>query len=634
MRKKLLIPFAGMAVGVWLIVGSGGLGVPTFRTAERATPPTLHERPAIADTWDLTRLYASSDAWQKDIQSIVREAALIASYKGKLDHAHHLYEALSKQEEASRKLEKAYVYAQLQFDTHTTDSIAQQRLHEARRTAQKLTLATSFIGPELARLDDKKLERMYHAEKKLVKYRRYISELRKERGHILSEKEEKLLALTGEAMGTAAQAYRFLLDTDLAFPSIKDEKGKSVPLTRERYVSFMTSPKQAVRRRAFEAVYGTYAQYGNTFASLLAGEVRRNVVYAQARRYPSARYAALHASDIPESIYDQLISTVRHRIHLLHRYTALRKKMLGLSALHKYDLYVPFIRGKKREYTLSEAKTMVREGLAPLGAEYQQKLEEAFRNRWMDVYSRKGKTGGAYQTAVYGYPPYVLLNYNGRLDDVLTMAHEMGHAMHSYYANKTQNYLNANYDIFVAEVASTVNESLLLRRWIEEAKDKKERAMLLNRYLDTFQGTLFAQTMFAEFERDIYQAAEKGEALTADDLVRRYRKLVAEYYGPALTLDPNVGYEWARVPHFYKNFYVYQYATGFSAATALADRLLHGGPEKREQYLAFLKAGGSAPPLDVLRKAGVDLRNPEVISRALDVFEQALNELEKLAQEV
>jgi oligoendopeptidase F len=629
-RRWWLVLLAGVGVGLLLLTTNS---VPAFVTLRPAQQGVQLASFRTEDTWNLSRLYTSEEAWKRDVKRIGQEIPKLGTYKGKLDKPEQLYALLAHEEEVMKALEKVYVYAQLQFDTNTIDSRAQRRLHEARQLAQKLSLTTSFVGPEVMALDEKKLKHMYRQEERLAKYGRYINELRKEKAHILSEKEEWMLTLTGEAMRAAGQAYRHLLDSDLVFPSIKDKNGKTITLTRQNYVSFLTSPDRQVRKRAFEAVYGTYHQYRNTFASLLQGEVKKHVIYAQARKYPSARYAALHASYIPEDVYDNLIQTVHRRIHLLHRYAALRKKALGLPTLHKYDLYMPLIPGKKREYSLDEAKAMVHKGLAVLGSEYERKLKEAFANRWMDVYSRKGKISGAYQTAVYGYPPYVLLNYHGKLDDVLTMAHELGHAMHSYYANQTQNYLTAGYDIFVAEVASTVNESLLLRQWIQQADDKKEKARLLNRYLDTFQGTLFTQTMLAEFERDIHRDAERGEALTAENLSDKYRKLVEKYYGPAVTVDSLVGVEWARIPHFYRDFYVYQYATGFSAATALADRLLTGEGEKREQYITFLKAGGSQPPLDVLKQAGVDLRDPEVVSRALDVFEQSLNELERLMEE-
>ncbi|MBN6185576.1 oligoendopeptidase F [Aneurinibacillus sp. BA2021] len=597
-----------------------------------ARAQTVQENPA--DRWDLSRLYPTDKAWQQEIERLRKEIPALAAYKGRLGEAAALYAMLHKEEELARRLEKAYIYARLQFDTHTTDPAAQRRLDEARQTAQQLSLAVSYAAPELLALPDEKLEQMYKQVDGLQRYKRYIGKLRKEKKHVLSEKEERLLASAGEAMGTSAQTYRYLLDADLVFPPIQDQHGKTIAVDRSSYPLLFTSADREIRRRAYASVYGTYDQYRNTFASLLQGEVRKHVVYARIRNYPSARYAALHAADIPEHVYDRLIETVHRRLRLLHRYTELKKRVLKLPDIHKYDVYMPLFTEKKQDYSLARAKQMVRDGLAPLGPAYQQRLDEAFANRWMDIYSRKGKASGAYQTAVYGYPPYVLLNYRGRLDDVLTMAHELGHAMHSVYANEAQSYLDADYSVFAAEVASTVNESLLLRGWIEQAKEPAEKAALLNRYLDTFQGTLFTQTLFAEFERDIHQAQEKGETLTADNLSQRYRKLVSAYYGPALAMDRHVGMEWARIPHFYRNFYVYQYATGFSAATALADALRTGGEKERERYLTFLKTGGAQPPLVALTNAGVDLRDPRVIDRALDVFEAALNELEQLTKKI
>ncbi|MFT9846135.1 oligoendopeptidase F [Aneurinibacillus sp. REN35] len=631
MRRRILLPLAGILCGV-LLLSDEGVWQRRIHPSTGVTAKTVQE--SEADRWDLSRLYPTTEDWQKEIEQLKKEIPLLSTYKGKLGDASKLHAMLRKEEEVARMLEKAYIYAQLGFDTDSTDPAAQRRVDEARQTAQKLSLTVSYAAPELMSLSDQELDRMYGREKGLLRYKRYITELRKDKKHVLTEKEERLLALTGEAMGTSSQTYRYLLDTDMIFPSIQDRAGRTIAVDRTSYPTLFTSPDRELRRRAYESVYGTYNQYRNTFASLLQGEVRKHVVYAKARNYPSARYAALHGTEIPERVYDNLIATVRRRLHLLHRYTEVKKRTLRLSTVHKYDLYMPLFSAKKEEYPLTRAKAMVREGLTPLGPAYQKRLDEAFANRSMDVYSRKGKAGGAYQTAVYGYPPYVLLNYRGRLDDVLTMAHELGHAMHSVYANEAQDYLNADYSVFAAEVASTVNESLLLRSWIAQSKQPQEKAALLNRYLDTFQGTLFTQTLFAEFERDIHQAQERGETLNADNLSRRYRKLVSDYYGPLLTVDKHVGMEWARIPHFYKNFYVYQYATGFSAATALADAMLTGGVKERERYLSFLKIGGAEPPLPALAKAGVDLRDPRVIERALDVFEANLNELEQLSKQV
>ncbi|HBI02676.1 MAG TPA: oligoendopeptidase F [Paenibacillaceae bacterium] len=585
------------------------------------------------DKWDLSRLYPSEEQWKKDIKKIEKKIPYFQSMKGKITSSPSaFYEFLIQYEETSKLVEKAYGYAHMQFDTNTTDSHYQEVMDQARQISQKLNVTTSFVVPEILAIDDKNLEQMMSKQKNLEKYRKFLTQIRKQKKHILSESEEKLLAGIGDVSSVPSRTYQYLVDSDLQFPKITIGKGQVVQLTASNYRSLLEDLSPYARKQAYMAVTGTYGQYKNTFASLLQGEVKNNIFYAQARNYQSARNASLSSSNIPEKVYDDLLTTVNKRISLLHRYTALRKKVLGLKELHKYDIYVPLTSQLKIQYPFTMAKEMVVKGLGPLGNDYTSMLSSAFKNRWIDVYSQKGKTSGAYQTAVYGYPPYVLLNYQSNLDDVLTLAHEMGHAMHSYYANQNQSYLNAGYDIFVAEVASTVNESLLLRQWIDQAKSKEEKLTLLNHYLDQFQNTLFIQTMFAEFEKEIYGAGEKGVPLTAEYISQVYSNLVKKYFGPSMVVDPEVGIEWARIPHFFRSFYVYQYATGFSAATSIADGLLKKKEGQQAKYLEFLKTGGAKDSLDALKIAGVDLSNPAVVSSALDVFEKTLNEYEKLVQ--
>ena len=401
--------------------------------------PAVVSAAGTLDQWDLTRLYASEEDWNKDLKFIESKASVFQSFKGKLSSSPSLfYKALSQYEETSRLMEKAYGYAHLQFDTNTTHSHYQEMVDRARQVSQHLNVATAFFIPEMLSIGDKELEVMLNKEKKLEKYRRFLNQIRKERNHILSEKEEKLLARMGDVSSAPARTYQFLVDSDLQFPQITIGKGQTVQLTASNYRSLLEDLSPYARKQAYLAVTRTYGQYKNTFASLLQGEVKQNIFYAQARSYASARNAALSSSDIPEKVYDELLSTVNRRISLLHRYTALRKKILALNELHKYDVYVPITQSLKIQYPFEMAKDMVAKGLAPLGKEYTGMLTSAFSNRWIDVYSKKGKTSGAYQSAIYGYAPYVLLNYQGSLDDVLTLAHEMGHAMHTYYANKTQ----------------------------------------------------------------------------------------------------------------------------------------------------------------------------------------------------
>lgn len=585
------------------------------------------------DQWDLTRLYTSEEEWKNDIKKIEKKIPYFQSMVGKVASSPAVfYTYLTQYEETSKILEKAYGFAHLQFDTNTTNSHYQEMLDQARQTAQKLNIAISYFVPEILGIEENKLKQMLSQEKKLRKYERFLSEIRKQKKHVLSQPEEKLLAQVKDVSSVPSRTYQYLVDSDLQFPKVTIGKGQVVQLTASNYRTLLEDLSPYARKQAYLAVTGTYGQYKNTFASLLQGEVKNNIFYAQARNYKSARNASLSSSNIPEKVYDELLATVNKRLSLLHRYSALRKKVLGLKELHKYDIYAPLSEKLKIQYPFTMAKEMVEKGLSPLGKDYTDQLSSAFKNRWIDVYSQKGKTSGAYQSAIYGFPPYVLLNYQGSLDDVLTLAHEMGHGMHSYYANKNQSYFNAGYDIFVAEVASTVNESLLLRQWIERAKTKEEKLTLLNHYLDQFQNTLFIQTMFAEFENEIYRSAEKGVPLTADYISQVYSNLVKKYFGPSMVIDPEVGIEWARIPHFFRNFYVYQYATGFSAATAIADGLLKKKEGQQANYLEFLKTGGAKDSLEALKIAGVDLNNPTVVSSALDVFEKTLNEYEKLVQ--
>lgn len=585
------------------------------------------------DQWDLSRLYSSEQEWKNDIKKIEKNIPYFQSMKGKVvSSAASFYEYLVQYEETGKLLEKVYGYAHLQFDTNTTNPRYQEMVDQARQVVQKLNIATSYFVPEILEIEDKKLKQVMNSESKLKTYERFLSQIRKQKKHVLSEPEEKLLARVRDVSSVPSRTYQYLVDSDLQFPKVTIGKGQVVQLTSSNYRTLLEDLSPYARKQAYLAVTRTYGQYKNTFASLLQGEVKNNIFYAQARNYKSAREASLSSAKIPEKVYDELLETVNKRLSLLHRYTALRKKVLGLNELHKYDIYVPLSNQLKIQYPFTMAKEMVEKGLSPLGKEYTSMLSSAFKNRWIDVYSQKGKTSGAYQSSIYGYPPYVLLNYQESLDDVLTLAHEMGHAMHSYYANKNQSYLNAGYDIFVAEVASTVNESLLLRQWIDKAKTKEEKISLLNHYLDQFQNTLFIQTMFAEFEKEIYQSAEKGVPLTAEYISQVYSNMSKKYFGPSMVIDPEVGIEWARIPHFFRSFYVYQYATGFSAATSIADGLLKNKAGHQEKYLEFLKTGGAKDSLEALKIAGVNLSNPDVVSSALDVFEKTLNEYEKLVQ--
>jgi len=485
--------------------------------------------------------------------------------------------------------------------------------------------------PEILSIDEEKIRLFLREKKELQLYEHALDEINMQRPHVLPAEQEALLAAASEVMNASSNTYGMLNNADLRFPPIKDENGDEVEVTHGRYIRFMESPDRRVRRDAFKAVYDTYAKFKNTFASTLSGQVKRDNFYAKVRKYRSARHAALAANNIPEKVYDQLVETVNKHLHLLHRYVALRKKVLGVDELHMYDLYTPLVKDVKMEITFEEAKDIILKGLAPLGDKYMDVVKKAFEERWIDVRENRGKRSGAYSSGTYGTNPYILLNWQDDVNNLFTLVHELGHSVHSYFTWKTQPFPYGNYSIFVAEVASTCNEALLNDYLLKTIDDEQKRLYLLNHYLEGFRGTVFRQTMFAEFEHLIHQKAQNNEALTAELLTEEYYELNKKYFGEKdIVIDEEIGLEWARIPHFYYNYYVYQYATGFSAATALSEQILTEGQPAVDRYLEFLSAGSSDYPIEVLKKAGVDMTSPEPIEKALKVFEEKLNELEAM----
>ena len=488
----------------------------------------------------------------------------------------------------------------------------------------------SYIQPEILAIPTEELEKLQQSEQGLEHYRLLLEEITRYKPHTLSASEEAIMAQVSELASAPGKIFGMLNNADIKFPMITNEKGEEVELTKGRYTQFMESKDRRVRKEAFEALYATYGKHRNTIAATLASVVKRDVFYARTRKYESALKASLFADNIDQSVYDNLIETVRDHLPLMHRYVALRKKLLGLDELHMYDLYVPMVQEVEMEIPYEQAVSTIKEALQPLGEDYGKVLEEGFTSGWIDVYENEGKTSGAYSWGAYTTHPYVLMNYQDNVNNMFTLAHEMGHALHSYYSNKTQPYTYADYRIFVAEVASTLNEALLMNHMLEKTTDKAERLYLINYYLEQFRGTLFRQTMFAEFEKLIHANSEKEVPLTADSLSEWYRELNVAYHGDEMIVDEQIDLEWARIPHFYNNFYVYKYATGFSAATALSKQILEEGHPAVERYLSFLKSGGSDYPLNLLKKAGVDMTSPQPIKDALAVFKDLLDELEEL----
>jgi oligoendopeptidase F len=592
--------------------------------------PKREEVP-VEKTWKLEDIFESDDLWKKEFEQLQKDIPEISKFQGKLsESADTLYNLLKMQDDLGQRLGKLYTYSHMRYDQDTTNSFYQAMNAQADTVLTLASSSMSYVVPEILAMDEAKLESFLQDKKELQEYKKVLDEINRQRPHVLSEKEEVLLAEASEALSTGSQTFSMLNNADLTFPAIKDENGEEIDLTHGRYSRFMESKDRSVRENAFKAMYDTYGKFKNTFASTLSGTVKTHNFSAKVRNYESARQSALDNNNIPEEVYDNLVAAVNDKLPLLHRYIELRKKVLGVDELHMYDIYTPLVKDVKMEISYEEAKDYVLKGLKPLGEEYGKILEQSFENRWIDVVENKGKRSGAYSSGTYGTNPYILLNWQDNVNNTFTLAHELGHSLHSYYTRKNQPYRYGNYSIFVAEVASTCNEALLNDYMLKNLEDEKEKLYLLNHFLEGFRGTVFRQTMFAEFEHDIHIRAQNGEALTADKLTEIYYELNKKYYGDAVVSDEEIGLEWARIPHFYYNYYVYQYATGYSAATALANQILTEGDSAVERYLEFLKAGSSDYPIEVLKKAGVDMTSKQPILGALDVFEEKLNEMEKL----
>lgn len=571
--------------------------------------------------WKIEDLYPNDQKWEEDADTMQKRAEELTRFRNHAgDNAGILLEMLKEDDRASELMEKLYVYANQRLHEDTGNSFYQDMSGKAQKLMDDLSKATAFMAPEILEITDERLESFYSELPELQKYRQYLNNMRREKEHRLPVREEELLARAASTAGGPSDIYSMFNNADLVFPEITGEDGEKIRITHGRYMTFLRSRDRDVRRAAFQGLHNTYADFRNTMASTFEANIKQSLFFAGARNYASSRAMALSSSNIPEAVYDGLIETVHDKLPLMYDYIGLRKELLNLDELHMYDLYVPLTEYEKKDISFDEAKQMVREGLKPLGEEYISHLEEGFQNGWIDVYENQGKRTGAYSWGAYGTHPYVLLNYQGELNDVFTLAHEMGHALHSYYSDEKQPYVYAGYKIFVAEVASTCNETLLLHFLLKNTKNEEERAYLINYFLEQFRGTVFRQTMFAEFERETHALAQAGETLTADALCELYSGLNRKYFGEGVVIDKEIAIEWARIPHFYTPFYVYQYATGFSAAVALAGRILEGRPGAAEAYLQFLSGGSSDYPIELLKKAGVDMSTGEPVKEALKVF--------------
>ncbi len=583
-----------------------------------------------ASCWSIEDLFPDDGAWSAAFEALGDLPEKVTAYRGRLgESAGTLLEYLELSERVELELDPVASYAMLRHDEDTADPDHQAMQGRIRSFLTRLSAAASFERPELGAISDETLERFYREEPGLEKYRRYLTRARLGREHTLSAAEEKLMAGFGQVSRGASEIFTALTNADLKFPAAVDSGGAEHRVTNGSYVSLMASPDRALRRSAFNALYGVYGGLRNGLAAMLNVEVQKNVFTARARGYGTALQAALEPNEIPQSVYHNLLSSVHDNLDKMHRYMALRKRAMGLSELHMYDVYAPMAPEADRAVPFEEAREYVLEAARVYGPEYCRVLESAFTQRWMDIYENAGKRSGAYSSGCRVHP-FVLLNYNNDLDSAFTLAHEMGHAMHSWLSAKNQPPVDSGYVLFVAEVASTCNEALLMYHLLDRTRSKTERAVLINYFLEQFRTTLYRQAMFAEFELKIHTLAEAGESLTARTLCDIYLELNRAYYGPEVVLDPGIETEWARIPHFYRRFYVYQYATGFSAAMALSRRIRQGGEEAVRDYLKFLSGGCSTDPVSLLKIAGVDMSTPEPVNAALALFGELIGEMESL----
>lgn len=581
--------------------------------------------------WNIEAMYPDESQWEKDVAESVEKAAAFSKFQGKLtESASTLLEALRERDSIWQKLEHAFVYAAMRKDEDNREDKYQAMDDKCGSAIAKVSASMSFFTPELLEASEETILGYIKEEEGLKQYEFLLKSALKEKEHILTAAEENILAQMSEVLGATNDVFKMLNNADLTFGTVIDEDGDEVALTHGNYITFMESQNREVRKQAFTNMYEAYKKLNNTIATNYNYNTKTDVVGARIRKYASSLNAALDGNNIPTDVYRNLIAEVRNYLPVVHKYIELRKKVLGVDELQMYDVYVPMVNLPKKDISFEEAIEMMAEGLAPLGDEYINQVRAGIKEGWIDVYENQGKTSGAYSFGSYSSMPYILLNYTNTLKDVFTIVHEMGHSMHSYYTRKTQPYTYGDHSIFTAEVASTVNESLLIQHLLKTEEDPEMRKYLINYYIEEFRTTLFRQTMFAEFELLAHEEIEKGGVLTPQWLNDTYEKLNSDYFGPAMGKDEYIKYEWSRIPHFYRGFYVYQYATGYSAATAISSKILNEGTKARDNYIEFLKSGSSNYPVELLKIAGVDMASPEPVKMAMETFKNLVEEFEKL----
>lgn len=585
--------------------------------------------------WDLSRVFKNDQEWEQEYKQVAQEIKNLSKFKGTLAKSgKDLYEGITAILAVNRRLEKVYVYATMSSDVDTSNNHYLGFVAKAQSLANQMSAAIAFVDPEILSIPEETLAKFMQDEPRLENYRHRLEQITQKRPHTLPANEEKIIADAGDAMGTSANTFNVLTNSDMEYGYVQDEDGEMVQLSDGLYSLLIQSQDRNVRKNAFDVMYASYGQFENSLASTLSGEVKAHNFNARVHKYNSAREAALSENSVPTAVYDTLIKEVNSHLDLLHRYVALRKKILGLKDLQMYDMYVPLTGKPVLSYNFEEAKEEARKALAPLGEDYLKHVDYIFNNRVIDVVENQNKVTGAYSGGAYDTDPYELLNWEDNLDSLYTLVHETGHSVHSWYTRNTQPYVYGDYPIFVAEIASTTNENILTEYFLDKITDPKTRAFVLNHYLDSFKGTLFRQTQFAEFEQFIHETDANGQPLTADVLDEFYGNLNQRYYGDSVEPGGEIAMEWSRIPHFYYNFYVYQYATGFAAATALANKVVHGTEQERDAYINFLKSGSSDYPTEIMKRAGVDMTRADYLRDAFDTFEKRLNEFEKIVDEL
>lgn len=581
--------------------------------------------------WKLEDIYVSPNAWEDDFKKVKKGLEEIKKFQGTLNDKEALQACFKLDDELSIILEKLYVYAHMKHHEDTAVAEYQALSEKAKRLGVEAGEATSYITPEILSLPEETLK-SWIADEDLEIYHRTLEEMLRQKPHVLNKSEEAIMAQVGNISQAAGTIFGMLNNADLRFPKVKDEDGNEQELTHGSYIQFLQSPNREVRQGAFQAMYDTYKKQKNTLSATLNANISKNLFYSRIRKYPSAMEMSLNSDNIPKEVYTNLVDTIHDSLPLLHRYMKLRKQLLGVDQLHMYDLFAPLVEEADMEIGFDKAKETIKESLKPLGEDYQNILQEGYDNGWIDVYENEGKRSGAYSWGPYSVHPYVLLNHKDNLNSMFTLSHEMGHAIHSYLSDQNHPYRNAQYTIFLAEVASTLNEALLMDHLLDHTENPQQKLYLLSYYADQFRTTVFRQTMFAEFEKITHELAESGESLTPEVFSKIYYDLNLKYHGDDMVVDPDIEIEWARIPHFYSSFYVYKYATGFAAATSFAKQIMDEGQPAVDRYLGFLKSGGSDFSIDILKRAGVDMSSPEPIQQAMSVFEDILTQMEEIVQ--